>query len=153
MQNEPIDAAISDFIQAVGLLVRRVRAASATQELSWSETATLKHLARSGPATTADLARVQGMRPQSMRTIVAALEKLGMIARKPHPTDGRQVHLELTARGVAAHQDSADAKRNWLARAVAQLTSQERQALLAAGPAIRRLAETSQQIESSPLIG
>jgi DNA-binding MarR family transcriptional regulator len=145
MPEETLDAAIFDFTQAVGLLVRRVRAASATQDLSWSETATLKHLARSGPATTADLARVQGMRPQSMRTIVAALEQAGMVERKAHPTDGRQVYLELTARGAAAHQESADAKRNWLAKAVSQLSEKERESLFAAGPTIRRLAEAGPQ--------
>lgn len=101
----------------------------------------LKHLAKHGPTTTAELARAQGMRPQSMRTIVAALEKMGMMARRPHPTDGRQVNLELTAKGAAAEKSAGEAKRTWLAQAIAQLDEQERETLFAAGGIIRRLVE------------
>ncbi|HTD97608.1 MAG TPA: MarR family transcriptional regulator, partial [Edaphobacter sp.] len=93
------DIAITDFTQSIGLLVRRARAAAASHELSWSESSVLKRLAREGPATTADLARAGGMRPQSMRPIIATLEKMGMIERTSHATDGRQVNLGLTARG------------------------------------------------------
>jgi predicted MFS family arabinose efflux permease len=55
-----------------------------------------------------------------MRTIIAALEEMGMIARKPHATDGRQVNLELTAKGAAVQKSVGDAKRTWLAQAIAQ---------------------------------
>ena len=102
MSRKTVDMAVTDFTQSIGLLVRRARAAAASNELSWAEAGVLKRLARDGPATTADLARSEGMRPQSMRPIVAALEKMRMIERKPHATDGRQVNLELTAKGAAA---------------------------------------------------
>ena len=135
------DIAITDFGQAIGLLVRRARAAAASNELSWTETAVLKCLAKDGPATTAALARAQGMRPQSMRTIIAALEKLGMVEREPHATDGRQVNIELTAKGAGAQKSAGDAKRTWLAQAIAQLDKQERETLFKAGEIIKRLAE------------
>jgi len=143
MQQENFDLAITEFAQSIGLLVRRARAASVSDELSWTETGVLKHLAK-GPATTADLARAQGMRPQSMRTIVASLEKLAMVQRKPHPTDGRQVNLELTAKGAAAQKDLAEAKHNWLARTFAQLDPRERETIFAAGAIIRRVVNPEQ---------
>jgi DNA-binding MarR family transcriptional regulator len=132
---------VVDFGQAVGLLVRRSRAASASDELSWSETAVLKRIAQGGPATTADLARMQGMRPQSMRTIIATLEELGMIERQPHATDGRQVNLKLTAKGAAAEKSALDAKRTWMAQAITRLNKKEQEALFAASEIIKRLAE------------
>jgi DNA-binding MarR family transcriptional regulator len=141
MPRKPFETAVIDFAHAIGLLVRRARAAAASHELSWTETAILKRLAQEGPTTTADLARAQGMRPQSMRTIVAALEDLGMVGRKPHATDGRQVNIELTARGAAAQKSASDAKRTWLAQAIAELDEQERETLFAAGRIIQRLAE------------
>jgi DNA-binding MarR family transcriptional regulator len=141
MPRKPFETAVIDFAHAIGLLVRRARAAAASHELSWTETAVLKRLAQEGPTTTADLARAQGMRPQSMRTIVAALEDLGMVGRKPHATDGRQVNIELTARGAAAQKSASDAKRTWLAQAIAELDEQERETLFAAGRIIQRLAE------------
>jgi DNA-binding MarR family transcriptional regulator len=143
MQLENFDLALTEFAQSIGLLVRRARAASVSEELSWTETGVLKHLAK-GPATTADLARAQGMRPQSMRTIVASLEKLAMVQRRPHPTDGRQVNLELTPKGAAAQKDLAEAKHNWLARTFAQLDPRERQTVFAAGAIIRRVVSGEQ---------
>ena len=141
MPRKPFDAAVSDFVQAVGLLVRRMRAAADSGELSWTEAGVLRLIAREGPATTADLARAQGMRPQSMRTIVATLEEMGMVERKPHATDGRQVNIALSAKGTAAQKTVGDAKRTWLARAILQLDDEDRDTLFKAGEIVRRLAE------------
>jgi len=121
--------------------VRRARAAADSHELSWTETTVLKRLVKEGPQTTADLARALSMRPQSMRSIIAALEKMGMVGRKPHATDGRQVNIKLTAKGAAVEKRSGDAKRTWLAQAIAQLDEHERETLFAAGELIKRLAE------------
>jgi DNA-binding MarR family transcriptional regulator len=130
-----------DLVQAVGLLMRRVRAAAASHELSLTEIAVMARLAKDGPATTADLARAEGMKPQSMGTTVAALEEMGMVERKPHPTDGRQVNIELTAKGADVRNRAKDAKRTWLVHAIAQLDKQEQATLFAAGEIIKRLAE------------
>jgi len=145
MSKESFDAAVNDFAQSIGLLVRRARVAAASNELSWTETAVLKRLAKDGPATTADLARAQGMRPQSMRPIIATLEEMGMVVRKPHATDGRQVNLELTAKGTAAQKSAGDARQTWLAQTIAQLDQPERDTLLAAGRIIKRLVERDSQ--------
>ena len=141
MARRTLEIAVLDFIQAIGLLVRRVRAAAASHELSLTEAAVMARLAREGPATTADLARAEGMKPQSMGTTVAALEEMGMVERKPHPTDGRQVNIELTAKGAAVRKSAKDAKRTWLAQAIAQLDEPERETLFKAGEIIKRLAE------------
>ena len=101
----------------------------------------MARLAREGPATTADLARAEGMKPQSMGATIAALEERGMVERKPHPTDGRQVNIRLTAKGVAVRKSAKDAKRTWLAQAIAQLDEQERDTLFKAGDIIKRLVE------------
>ncbi len=141
MSSKSLDVAVAEFGQSVGLLVRRARAAADSSGLSWSESGVLKRLAQSGAATTAELARWQGMRPQSMRPIVATLEKMGMVARKPHPTDGRQVNLALTAKGAAAHKKAGEEKRTWLMEAFSRLSPEERETLFAAGKIIERLAE------------
>jgi len=141
MARKTLEIAVIDFTQAIGLLVRRVRAAAASQELSLTEAAVMARLAKDGPRTTADLARAEGMKPQSMGTTVAALEEMGIVERKPHPTDGRQVNIELTTKGVAIRKSTKDAKQTWLAQAVAQLDKQDQATLFAAGEIIRRLAE------------
>ena len=141
MPRKTFEISVFDLIQAIGLLVRRVRAAAATHELSLTERAVMGRLAKEGPATTADLARAEGMKPQSMGATIAALEEMGMVEREPHPTDGRQMNIELTDKGAAVRKSTVDAKRTWLAQAIAQLDKQEQEILFAAGEIIKRLAE------------
>jgi DNA-binding MarR family transcriptional regulator len=141
MPRQTLDTAAVDFGRAIGLLVRRVRAAAASHELSLTEAAVMARLMKHGPATTAGLARAEGMRPQSMGTTIAALEEMGIVERKPHPTDGRQVTIALTAKGAAVRRSAKDAKRTWLAHAIGQLDKEEQATLFAAGEIIRRLAE------------
>jgi DNA-binding MarR family transcriptional regulator len=141
MPRKTPEIAVLDFTQAIGLLVRRARAAAASHELSLTEAAVMARLAKEGSATTADLARAEGMKPQSMGTTVAALEEAGMVVRKPHPTDGRQMTIELTAKGVAVRKSAKDAKQTWLAQAIAQLDKKEQAILFEAGEIIKRLVE------------
>lgn len=141
MQRKPFDTAVSDLLQTVGLLVRRVRAMSSSHELSLTEAMVMGRLGRNGPATTAELARAEGMRPQSMGSTIAALEEMGLVERKPHPTDGRQMNILLTAQGVALRKTRKDAKRTWLAQEIAKLDEHEQEILFEAGEILRRLVE------------
>jgi len=145
MPRKTLKIDVIEFIQAVGLLVRRVRAAAASDGLSMTEALVMARLAREGPATTADLARAESMKPQSMGTTIAALEEMGMVERTPHPTDGRQVSIVLTGKGAAVRKSAKDAKRMWLAQAIAQLDERERGTLFKAGEIIKRLAESDRQ--------
>jgi DNA-binding MarR family transcriptional regulator len=133
------DLDVNDFAQTIGRLVRHMRAAAAQHELSLTEIAVLGRLGRHGPATTAELARAEGMRPQSMSAAVATLEERGLVERKPHPTDGRQMNIALTEKGAVIRNSAKDLKRAWLAQATAGLDEEERQALARAGDILKRL--------------
>ena len=108
------------------------------------EGAVMKQLL-SGPATTAELARSQSVRPQSMGTIVATLEEMGLVVRKPHPTDGRQMNVELTPKGIEVRKRTGEMKMSWLVQAIAKLSSEEQETLFAAGKIMRRMAEGDPQ--------
>jgi DNA-binding MarR family transcriptional regulator len=140
MPRKSIDASVTELAHAVGLLVRRVRATATAEGLSMTESIVIARLAQEGPTTTAELARLEGMRPQSMRTTVSALEKMGIVERKAHPTDGRQVFIALTRHGAELRKTAKDTKRTWLAQAVAQLPAADRDTLFAAGDIMLRLA-------------
>jgi DNA-binding MarR family transcriptional regulator len=133
------DLDVNDFAQTIGRLVRHMRAAAAQHELSLTEVAVLARLGRDGPATTAELARAENMRPQSMSAAVATLEERGLVERKPHPSDGRQVNIALTEKGAAVRSSTKDLKRAWLAQATAGLGEEERQILARAGEILKRL--------------
>jgi DNA-binding MarR family transcriptional regulator len=141
MAKKPHDPAMIDFIHAVGALFRRVRSATASHEVSLTESAVMRRLDIDGPATTADLARAESVRPQSMGATIAALEERGFVERRAHPTDGRQFNIALTSKGAAVRDSAKDAKRTWLAQAIAQLDESDRKTLYKAGEIIQRLAE------------
>lgn len=137
------EALAADLALALGTLIRRLRSTAPTEnaDLSWTQRSVLTRLEKEGAATAAELARAENVKPQSMGTVVAALEELGMIARKAHPTDGRQVVIELTPEGRESRRLAKDAKMGWLSAAIARLPADEQQTLLAAGEIFKRLAE------------
>ena len=132
---------VADLTLAIGQLIRRLRSETPAGELNLSQVSALSRLDRDGPATTADLARAEAMKPQSMKTILESLEVAGHVERKPHPTDGRQILFVLTVRGLAELQQRRAIKREWLVDALAKFEPAEIEALAAAIPLIRRLGE------------
>lgn len=135
------EAAIPDLMQAVAMLVRRVRGESSGDGLSWSQSAAMSHLDKAGPMTTAELARAEMVKPQSMGAVLAELEQDGLVRRAPHPTDGRRILFSLTDAGVQARRQRRTAKVAWLTEAARQFDADERRTLVAAVALLRRLGE------------
>jgi DNA-binding MarR family transcriptional regulator len=133
--------AVAELLAAMGSLVRRLRAEAGSGELSLTQSAIMARL-ESGAMTTADLARAEAMKPQSMGTALAQMEEEGLVRRKAHPTDGRQILYESTATGREARRKNRLAKREWLLSAMAGLDRQQQQLLLSATGVIKRLAES-----------
>lgn len=140
----PKEAVVAELTQAIGQLIRRLRAEANPGALNLSQTGVLARLEESGGMTTADLARAESMKPQSMGTILTGLEQDGLVQRRPHPTDGRQVLFSLTAEGVEARRKRSAAKQEWLLAALAKLDAAEQQTLIDAAALIKRLADSSQ---------
>jgi DNA-binding MarR family transcriptional regulator len=59
----------------------------------------LSVLAREDGASGADLARACNTTPQAMNGLVAGLERDALVERRPHPTHGRILRVELTDEG------------------------------------------------------
>jgi DNA-binding MarR family transcriptional regulator len=135
------ETAVNDLLAAMGQLVRRLRAEAKSGELNLTQVAITARL-DSGPMTTADLARAESMKPQSMGACLSQLEEEGIVKRKAHPTDGRQILYELTAAGIEGRYKSRLAKREWLLSAITKLKKGEQQSLFAAIDVIKRLAES-----------
>jgi DNA-binding MarR family transcriptional regulator len=77
-----------------------------------------------------------------MGATLAMLERDGLVERRPHPTDGRQVLFALTDEGVEARRKRKIAKREWLMAAMAKLAPAEQRILIAASALIRRLGDS-----------
>lgn len=111
----------------VAQLVRRFRQ---DREISQPQFNVLSALMRRGPATTSQLASLEGVRPQSMAHTVTQLLDSRLVERRRDPADGRQMIIEISEAGRAsmtAFRRTADA---WVEDAIAQrLTPAERRTL------------------------
>lgn len=136
-----LETAVTELSLAIGQLLRRLRAETNPDGLTWSQTMALAHLEKGGSMTTADLARAEAVKPQSMGATLAEMEDEGLVSRQPHPTDGRQVLFALTEKGVEARLRRSAAKQKWLIEAMAKLTPEERETLMSAIALIKRLGE------------
>ncbi|MCB5912248.1 MarR family winged helix-turn-helix transcriptional regulator [Streptomyces pinistramenti] len=129
-----------DLGATVSQLMRHLRAASPQGALTPTQRAVIARIDSGGPATTAALARAELVRPQSMRLTLGALEENGILARSPHPTDGRQVVFSLTDEGRQVLAEVRRAKQDWLAVAISdRLTADEQRTLATATELIQRL--------------
>ncbi len=141
MPAKTLEQDVTDLMHTVGLLLRRARNESCAGELSMTESMVMSRLANDGPATTAALARAEGMKPQSMGSTITSLEDMGIVKRTPHATDGRQMLIALTPKGVRLRKKTREAKQIWLSRAIAELEPQERDTLFKAAGIFKRLAK------------
>ena len=53
----------------------------------------------SGPKTLGDLAAAEQVRAPTISRLAAEMERIGLIRRREDPSDGRVVHVEMTAKG------------------------------------------------------
>ena len=126
----------------IGRLRRRLREAAYSGDFTPSQASVLRRLETEGPATVTALARVEGVRPQSMGATVSVLEAAGLVGRAPDPADGRQSILSLTATAREVFEAGRAAREDWLSRAIrTRFTSAEQEELASAVELLKRLLD------------
>ncbi|MCS5492785.1 MarR family winged helix-turn-helix transcriptional regulator [Curtobacterium flaccumfaciens] len=123
-ETDPTD--LADAVLTMHGRLRRSLLASKSDDVTASQTAALGRLLRHGAATIADLARAEGVRPQSMGATVQALVDLGLAERQADPTDGRRSIVSATAAGRDARQTAWAARNHELAERLATLPEADR---------------------------
>lgn len=121
-------------------LARRLRQQRTDLSLSLTHLGVLGTLDRHKELSPRALAEHEKVSAPSMTKILAGLEERGLISRNPHPTDRRQQVVRPTKAAVAILHADRRKKDAWLARRLAELTSEERAILNAATPILERLA-------------
>ncbi|MET9297113.1 MarR family transcriptional regulator [Streptomyces sp. NPDC003077] len=109
------DVLAEDLRQVIGELVRAVRA---VDTMPSGEAATLGHLDRGGPQTTADIAHLRGVTHQAAAKTVKELLGNGLVRAEPHPHDGRKLLLHITDPGRARLQQERSQRANRLNTAI-----------------------------------
>jgi DNA-binding MarR family transcriptional regulator len=123
-------------------LKRLLRQQALVGDLTPTQSAVLGRLERDGPATTSNLARLEGMRPQSMGAVITSLEAAGLVRGAPDPEDGRQTLLSLTDSCRQRIREDRAARQDWLQRTIAaRLSREEQRQVVAAVELLTRLVD------------
>ncbi|OUZ11037.1 hypothetical protein BHE97_06290 [Aeromicrobium sp. PE09-221] len=126
---------------AVARLSRRLRQ-ERQSTLTPTQLSVLGVVARIGPATPGAIAAVERVRPPSITRVLNHLVECGYVSRAPHPDDGRQLLIELSAEGDRILADERERRDAWLEQHLAALSETERRLLRDATPILTRLAES-----------
>lgn len=136
-----LTGAAHELRTSVMRLTRRLRQERLAHGIGLTKLTFLSYLDRAGPATTSELAAVEGIAQQSAARAVANLVDAGLVLREPDPRDGRQVLLRIGPAGRELLTSDRAQRDAWLATAMAQrLTDVERDLLALAGRLLDRLA-------------
>lgn len=121
-------------------LGRRLRAERTSEDLGLNQLAVLGSLDRHGELSVGELARIERVKPPSMTRTVNCLADAGLISRRAHETDGRQVMVALTARARTLLEDDRRRRDAWLAQRLAELEPEQRGMLRAVAPILDAMA-------------
>ncbi|WP_084127404.1 MarR family winged helix-turn-helix transcriptional regulator [Demequina sp. NBRC 110054] len=126
---------------ATNRIRRLTRQAGEPAGVTRSQEVVLLVLRREGPLSTAELAEIERVRPQSMGEIVRGLAAIGMVTKEPHPTDGRRELVNLTRVGRAVVERTSASRDAELATLIeSRLDKDDRATLDSALEVLERLA-------------
>jgi DNA-binding MarR family transcriptional regulator len=125
---------------AVMRFSRRLRGQRVDTSVTLTHLSAMSTLRRHGAMSAGELAAHERVQPPSMTRVVGALEAMELITRTPHPTDGRQVVIELTPAAHDLLDAEARAREAWLSGRLEQLSPQEREVLQVAATIMDKLA-------------
>jgi DNA-binding MarR family transcriptional regulator len=109
-------------------------------DLTANQLGVLGALGKHDAMTIGELAAHERVKPPSMTRIVSTMEAAGLVARRPHETDKRQVMVELTDSARDLIQANRRRRDEWLQTKLKTLTPEERDILRKAAPVLERLA-------------
>ena len=126
----------------VGKFRRRLREQADPGDFTTAQAGAIIRLEREGPLTGTELARAEGMKPQSMGPILTSLEERGVVVGEPDPADGRKTLWRVTDEVLHTLAESRATKEDWLLRTIqAKLTAEEQRELAVGVTLLARLLE------------
>jgi DNA-binding MarR family transcriptional regulator len=133
-------AELTQLAASLDALLSWVRRHAPTAGYSVTARSTLARLLTEGPARISDLARAEGVTQPAMTGLVNRLEAEGLVERDPDPRDARAALVGLTEAGRLFIDERRAERGRLLAAQLERLSPADQQALLAARPALDRLA-------------
>ncbi|GAA3571125.1 MarR family transcriptional regulator [Nonomuraea rosea] len=135
------DAGLASALRvSMARLTRRLRRQAAAHSLTPTQFATLAAVERHSGITPGELAELEKVQPPSMTRVIAKLEERGLVARTPHPTDRRQVAVNVTEAAQKLLKEERRRKEAWLSQQLKGLSPDERSILRQAAPILEKLS-------------
>ena len=121
-------------------VARRIRNNRAAGDLGDSQLSVLFYLEARGPLTPTALAALEHVSPPSMNRTVNGLEEAGFVKRERDTDDARKVLVQVLPAARELLAETRRLRSAWFSDELANLSTEERRALEAAMPALRKLA-------------
>jgi DNA-binding MarR family transcriptional regulator len=136
-------AALAAELRAIlGKLKRKLREHGGSSDLTPSQISVILRLEKDGAITVSNLARAEGMRPQSMSAIVTSLLDAGLVSGSPDPNDARQTLMSLSRKCQKFLKEGRAARQDWLTTTIQEkLSVQDQEKLGAVLEVLARLVE------------
>jgi DNA-binding MarR family transcriptional regulator len=128
-------------VASLDRLYRLLRRIQPDNPLSLTASSTLRRLADSGSCRLTDLAALEGVSQPAMTQLVTRLEKDGLVVRRKDDSDGRVCHVGVTPMGRELLREKRTRTTRRLAQLLTTLDPADRDAILAALPALNKLDE------------
>jgi DNA-binding MarR family transcriptional regulator len=126
-----------------GLLAATVR--SQPRDMSLTSLSTLATLEQAGPRRITDLAASEGVMQPSMTALVNALQRSGLVERRPDHTDRRVALVALTSAGSEYIRARRRAGVEAFMDLIDELPAEEADALGAVIPALKHIARLDEE--------
>lgn len=141
-RNAPLTGAASDLNSAAIHLLRGLRSVDRRSGLTAARLSALSVLVFGGSCTLGRLARAEDVTAPTMTRVVDGLVELGLATRTRHPESGRQVLVEATPAGQELMETARQARVDAIVSALRSLDPGQRDAVVAAAPALVALSRT-----------
>jgi DNA-binding MarR family transcriptional regulator len=125
---------------------RAVRTSAVADPLPPTRSELLRLAFRHPGIGVAEAAAELHLAPNSVSTMVSKLTEDGLLSRGRVANDGRSVRLTVTEAGAARVAQWRDIRTDLAGRALARLPAADQQAIIAAIPALARLAEQMEEL-------
>ena len=141
MTTDPaLDELAEEFRESLRLALYIARSMDADTDLSATQVSILKMAAGEGMRVSR-IARNLGVKVPSATEQIIRLEAAGLLVRNPDPHDSRGVRVTLTPAGTTSLREANGSRTALMAALLEQLSAEERSALSAALPVVRRLSK------------
>lgn len=140
--NPRVDRRVADRLHSVAIrLLRRLRRHDEAMGITPARASALSIMVFGGPVTIGQLGRAEQVSAPTMTRLVVAMERDGLVRRKPDPGDGRVVWLEATARGTRLLHEGRRRRVEALAADLGALDADDRDTIAAAANILERLLQ------------